>query len=149
MWGEILALVIVVSVVAALIGRRGSGRGGADSVAEQGGSPGVGPWIAADPLESAFPVERTPRERDVGDAAFVDGFVVGRYIAPADRATTWRAGGDRTVEGPGGDEGPEDDSVVWCDDWPDDGSVEADDDASSGAVGDPVDDPLNDVWDDW
>jgi hypothetical protein len=39
-------------------------------------------WTAAGGMAAAFPLERTDHERNLGDAAFVDGLIVGRYYLP-------------------------------------------------------------------
>jgi hypothetical protein len=121
-WGELLLVVVGVAAVTALIGRvvarrrpqedravpRGSAPGGGQLTAGGGGR-----WTAAGPVAGAFPVERTPHERDVGDAAFVDGFIVGRYLTPGERPHTGdaRAGGSGQVAATGGGDELSDDEV--------------------------------------
>jgi hypothetical protein len=87
-WREVLLVVSGVSAITALIGWvtvRWRPRE-VDVTRPPGGVAAGWRWIAAGPLEGTFPVERTPHERDVGDAAFVDGFIVGRYVAAGERA---------------------------------------------------------------
>jgi hypothetical protein len=112
-WGEVLIVAFGVSVVTALIRRVVARRQPQEGRAVPPGSEaGGGRWTAAGPVEGAFPVERTPHERDVGDAAFVDGFIIGRYFAPGDRADAGdaRAGGSAQIAATGGgDEASDDD----------------------------------------
>jgi hypothetical protein len=114
-WGELVILAIALAAVSAVVARsttrrRREGAGPAPDV------PSEGTWTAAGgPLEAAFPLERTPRERDIGDAAFVDGFVIGRYYAPEPGSPV--DGGRRTDEVASGLAG--DDEPAWVDDGSD------------------------------
>jgi hypothetical protein len=83
MWIEV---VIGAAVVAAVLGvlRRVTGARRPDRPSAEGPPAGAaaGAWSAQRPLDRVLPVERTERERAIGDAAFVDGLVVGHYLDP-------------------------------------------------------------------
>lgn len=79
MWGEVLVIGAILSVALWLLARRGTGQ---PSPPAAGAEPTHRTWTAARPLDRAFPVERTAHEWRVGDAAFVDGFVLGHHLLP-------------------------------------------------------------------
>jgi hypothetical protein len=90
---------VLVASVVMLRRRPSSSAPPAAADGERGAAP-TGSWTAG-AVGAAFPLERTPHERDIGDAAFVDGLVVGRYVFPDERALEQRqevpppdAGGD-------------------------------------------------------
>jgi hypothetical protein len=109
-WGELLLVAFglsVTSLVGWAVVRRRPGEGRATPPPRE---PAGGRWIAADPLGAASPVERTRRERAVGDAAFVDGFIIGRYVATGERAEVEhaRTAGSRDTEAGAGRVDPSD-----------------------------------------
>lgn len=141
-----------------------------------GGTPAAAPrshagtWTAAGGLAAAFPAERTAHERHVGDAAFVDGLIVGRAYLAADVRSGVEAGVSSDVRPvpsddvdladfvdarddlemdvpdlPVGD-AEEAGSVLALDAFTDDALVDPSEDATDDPIGDPFGDPFDDEW---
>jgi hypothetical protein len=128
-----------------------------------------GAWTAAGGLAAAFPIERTRHERNIGDAAFVDGLIVARYYLGDDRREDSSLVRDER-ELLDGSESPEvladpgpaaasandvvaDGPPGYAHDVPPDGSEDdlgdgfEDDDSFGGTLSDDLDDVLGDVGD--
>ncbi|WP_157042106.1 hypothetical protein [Nitriliruptor alkaliphilus] len=141
-WIEFVVAVVVLSVVLGVVSRaRPSRRAAAPaSGAAPDGQRGEA-WTAAGPLDAAFPVERTPRERHIGDAAFVDGLVIGHYLAPfrpaESRVPVQPGPSDRVLD--------DDDSSPW--DGPQDDPHDDTDDTEDGFdEGFGIEDGFDDDW---
>lgn len=119
-WIEFVVAVVVLFAALGVVSRvAASRRGTAARTGEPTDGQRGGAWSAAGPIETAFPAERTPRERDIGDAAFVDGLVIGHYLAPfrpaEDRDSVQPEPADLVLDG---DDGSETASSVTVDEPP-------------------------------
>jgi hypothetical protein len=76
---ELVVLAVGVAVVSSAVAGVAARRRRAEAAASTPPVASEGTWTAAGGLARAFPLERTQHEHDVGDAAFVDGLIVGHY----------------------------------------------------------------------